>query len=292
MSNETGMSGAGVAAWVESQHWAIHPGALRGLLAGALGAPAAGAGMSVRGAADDPVGPGFWWRGEWIPFANQVQVFDGVAVLPVHGMVLKGAPAWAHAWFGPLADLRIIDEQLANVAEDSDVHALVLDLDTPGGTVTGGQRTCGLLERVRASGKELVAYTDTMACSMGYKLAAGCDVILAEQSALVGSISTFQVGYDTSKMAEKMGAGIELFRTGDLKATGIFGKEWTEKERDFLQEQTDLVGADFKDYVAERRGLGDEVMQGGYWQAQHSPEGVVDGLMGSLEEVIAGLHSF
>jgi len=139
------------------------------------------------------------------------------------------------------------------------------------------------------AGKVTIAYTDTIAASNGYFFASACNHIIAAPSAIVGSISTFCAYLDESRAYEMEGLETHVFRTGDLKAIGTRGKPWTEKEKAFMQEMTEQFGEQFKGFVRERRGLGDELMQGQYWPAQFAPQGVVDGFADDFEKLLRSI---
>lgn len=240
-----------------------------------------------RSGADDLVGPGYRRpNGEMVYLARQVQKAGSLALVHVGGMVAKHVPWWAHSF---CCDMAVLDQQLQNIRDDDEVETCVIYFNTPGGFVSGVERTAGLIREVSAAGKTVIGYTDLQCASAGYWLASACDEFYAEGSALVGSISTFCAGYDTSGVLEKMGGKLELFRTGELKAIGLFGKEWTDEERAFMQAKADATDGDFKSFVKTHRGLDDSLMDGGFWYAKHAPDGLVDGLVGSLEEVLGAV---
>jgi ClpP class serine protease len=222
-------------------------------------------------AADDPAGP-LGWNGQ--PMAPQVEVLGPVALMRVHGIIGKHLSSLAMQCGGVC--LGVLDEQLENVLEDDAVETLVLELRTPGGVAIGLSDTVGRMDELREAGKTVIGYADYECCSAGYYLAAGCTEFHAAPTAQVGSISTFMAGVDSSEAWAKEGRKLELVRTGRYKAIGMPGKAWTEEEREYLAERTEYFDEGFKTYVRERRGLGEEEMQGQVWEAQAAPAGVVD----------------
>lgn len=181
----------------------------------------------------------------------------------------------------------LLVEQLANVENDDSIHTLVIDFRTPGGMTIGVETAALAIRKVSEAGKRVVGYTDVQCASAGYWLAAACDEIYAEISAVLGSVSTFCAGVDSSREWKDKGRELMLFRTGDKKAIGLPGKEWTDEEKRFMQEKADLADQDLKGFIRARRGLGDDLMQGQYWFAKHAPAGIVDGFVPRLEDLLA-----
>jgi signal peptide peptidase SppA len=245
----------------------------------------------VRGAADDGVGPKWrnGWTGEQGYFHPQVEVANGLAVLRVHGILGKHLDTMDMQCGG--YDVGLLEQQAKNIRDDESVRDVVIDFRTPGGTVTGIESAAKGLNDLRAAGKRTFAFTSDLMCSAGYWLASACDEIHAEGSAYVGSISTILAGVDSSEMFAKAGLERKVFASGSLKATGMQGKKWTEEEEKYLWERVMAADGDFKGFVRERRGLGDDLMQGAAWQAKHAPKGLVDSVaFGSLDELVEAVY--
>jgi ClpP class serine protease len=187
-------------------------------------------------------------------------------------------------------DLAVFSEQMVDLADDPTVRAVVIDLNTPGGVAIGVGQAAESIRRVAESGKRVIGYADYQCASAGYWLASACDEFHAEESAMVGSISTFSAGVDSSRMWEMEGLELKLFRTGELKAIGHPGKAWTPEEEEFMRTKTEAVDAMFKGFVAARRGLTAAEMNGGFWAAGCAPAGVVDStVFGTLRELVESL---
>jgi len=116
---------------------------------------------------------------------------------------------------------------------------------------------------------------------------ASCEVLLGTADSIWGSISTYSAGVDSSKAWEMAGKELILYRTGELKGVGLPGKLWTAAELEAMKERSDFIDADFKGFVKKYRPqLPDEAMNGNHWYAKHAPAGLVDGIVGSVEEVL------
>lgn len=246
-------------------------------------------------AAGDPVGPALKDRaGNETPLHPQVEVYDGVALLKVEGIVGKKLSTLEMLCGG--YDLAHLQQQLANIRDDETIDALVIEFDTPGGRAQGVEAAARSIREVSASGTRVIGYTDTCCCSAGYFLASACDDFMADEDALIGSISTICAGVDNSRQWEMAGLELKLVSTGPLKAIGTPGKRWTDEEMKFLQDRAAVVDDAFKTFVSTRRkprGMADEAMNGAHWYARAAPDGLHDGLRPSLnavlEEVLAAL---
>lgn len=247
-------------------------------------------------AATDPVGEE--WKnartGESGFFHPQVEVMDGVAYLKVEGIIGKKLSNLEMLCGG--YDIALLQKQLANIRDDDGIEALVMEFDTPGGRAQGVEAAARSIREVSASGTRVIGYTDTCCCSAGYFLMSACDLALADEDALVGSISTICAGVDSSRAWEMQGLELKLVATGPLKAVGHPGKRWTDEEMDFLRQRASVVDDAFKGFVRKHRapkGMADDAMSGAHWYARAAPEGIVDGLRPSLnavlEEVLSSL---
>lgn len=241
-----------------------------------------------RAAADDPVGP--CWRdddGNLKSWHEQVQVIGTTAILPIKGILGKHLSTLA-MWCGAI-DYALIEKQARNIANDPRITDVIVYLDTPGGACVGGLECARAIEAIGTAGKSTLAYTDSTCASAGYFLAAACDQIVAAPSAIIGSISTISSAVDASRAYEEMGLKRLVFRTGRVKAIGQEGEEWTEEFKAEMQRVAEDFSAQFKGFVAARRNLSPELMEGQYWPAAAAPAGIVDDLADSLDEVLAGI---
>lgn len=218
----------------------------------------------------------------------QVQVVGATAIVPVCGMILKGISEEEEYCYGA-CNLARLDRMIENVMADPMIRNVVFDFNTPGGVTVGVESTARLIAAIPSTGKRTFGYTDTMCGSAGYWLMSACQQAIANPTAIVGSISTLLVAYDYSGMLEKAGVVAKVFRTGELKGAGVFGKPWTAEEEAAAVERMEFVDGKFKGFIAEKRGLAAEHMNGNYWYAENAPVRLVDALADSLEDVLMSL---
>ena len=143
---------------------------------------------------------------------------------------------------------------LAEVAEDSRAKALIVRIDSPGGTFVGGETLYRALREV-AEGKPVVAVLGTVATSAAYMAAVATDRIFARQGTITGSIGVMMQTADMTGLLDKLGISAEAIKSGPLKAAPSPLEPLTDEVRAATQAIVDDMHALFTDMVAERRGL-------------------------------------
>ncbi len=143
---------------------------------------------------------------------------------------------------------------LARIRGDDDAKALIVSINSPGGTVVGGEALYRSLRRV-ASKKPVVAVMGEMATSAGYMVALGADHIIAREGTLTGSIGVILQTTEISGLLGKLGITTEAIRSSPLKAVPSPFEPLTPEGRAVTRELIADVFAMFRDMVAERRGL-------------------------------------
>jgi protease IV len=155
---------------------------------------------------------------------------------------------------GLILDDKARDEALADVAGNKKARALLVKIDSPGGTYVGGEALYQTLRRV-AEKKPVVAVMGTTATSAGYMTALASDHIVARASSLTGSIGVIMQTADITGLLEKIGIKPETVKSGALKAQPNPMEPFTPEAR----KATETVIKDFYDMfvslVTERRSL-------------------------------------
>ena len=166
-------------------------------------------------------------------------VRDHVARFAIEGVILE--------------DFDALDA-LAEVADDSRVKALIVYIDSPGGTFVGGEMLFDALRNV-AESKPVVAVMGTVATSAGYMAAVAADRIVARQGTITGSIGVIMQTMDITGLLEKIGVSAEAIKSAPLKATPSPLEPLTDEARAASQAIIDDMHMLFIDMVAERRGF-------------------------------------
>ena len=169
----------------------------------------------------------------------------GTAVIPISGMIMKGASSFQESCFGAVSTERI-QHALNQAASDKSIKTIVLDVNSPGGQVTGVAELANNIKQVAATrGKTVYAFTDQMAASAAYWLASQANEIITTGSAQLGSIGTYLAFLNENVKMQTQGVKLELFKSGTHKGLGLPGNDLTQQDRNYLQAKVDDLNAQF-----------------------------------------------
>ena len=146
------------------------------------------------------------------------------------------------------------ERALAEVADDTSVRALVVRIDSPGGTVVGGETLYRGLRSVAAN-KPVVAVLGEVAASAGYLVALGADHIVARAGTVTGSIGVLLQTADVTGLLDKLGIKPETIKSAPLKAQPNPFEPLTAEAREATREVVLDFFDFFVDLVGERRKL-------------------------------------
>ncbi len=138
--------------------------------------------------------------------------------------------------------------------KDSDIKALIVRIDSPGGTVVGGESLFRELSEV-ARQKPVVAVMGELAASGGYMIALAAEQIFAREGTITGSIGVILQTTDVTGLLEKLGVTTEAIKSAPLKAVPSPLEPLTDEGRRVTRLLVDDMYAMFVDMVAERRRL-------------------------------------
>lgn len=189
----------------------------------------------------------------------------GIATVNVIGVVGKRLSSFEK--MSGATDIEDFTAALNVAVNDSNVRAVLITFDTPGGSVAGIPEAAQQI-RIASKKKPVCAFVDGLCCSAGYWLASQVDAIFATESSEVGSIGVYQAFLDQSRNYEMEGYKVELFTTGEYKGMGISGRPLTDAQRDDIQDGVNKVFAWFQRDVRFTRSIPDEDMRGQTWFAQ------------------------
>lgn len=185
-------------------------------------------------------------------------VSDYIGVLDISGTIQASAePSLFSTPSGYNHDLLMdsVDEMM----DDPHNKGLLLDLDTPGGTVyEADELYLKIMEYKKATDRPVYAYMHSYAASGGYYLAAAADEIYANRNTLTGSIGVIVSTYDMSELYAKLGIKEVNITSGRNKAMGSSGTPMTQEQLDIYQAYVDEAYNQFVDVVANGRGLSRE----------------------------------
>jgi len=148
-------------------------------------------------------------------------------------------------------------QQLDRLARSSAARAVIVHVDSPGGTTAGSEQVFDALSRVRAR-KALVVVVDSMAASGGYITALASDHIVAQQTSLVGSIGVLFQYPNVADLLDKIGVKVEAVKSSPLKAAPDGFEPTSPEARAALESIIKDSYAWFKGIVQDRRHLDDD----------------------------------
>jgi signal peptide peptidase SppA len=187
-----------------------------------------------------------------------------------------------------IADIGLIRQWTEEAMADDNINTILYNIDSPGGEITQIFETADFIAECGKK-KHTVAFTDTLAASAAYALAAACNEIFATPSSDVGSIGVYSYLLDMSKMYENEGVKVEKFVSGDLKGIGIPGVPLTDTQRQYMQAEVEKMGTMFREYIKERRPkVEDKSMRGQTISGAEATEaGLIDHCFGSFNEILS-----
>jgi protease-4 len=223
--------------------------------------------------------------------ATPIDAPKGVAVIRAHGIIGKHLGMMERMCGG--LDYDSITTAVAAAAGDPTISAIVLHIHSPGGMAVGAGEAFDQLRAIRAqSGKDLIGFCDSQACSAGYYLLAACDTILATKTAQLGSIGCMLSFTETSGADAAAGRKRYTFKTGTMKDIGTPDRAPTPEEMTALQARADYLGGIFfADMQSARPQIAPEVYEKAlsYFGTQAAAVGLVDEFVPDLQSVLLGL---
>ncbi len=177
---------------------------------------------------------------------------DKVVVIPLSGTITTGS-----SFFGSTITPEVTKEQLRKAEKDDAVRAIILRIDSPGGSVVVCQEILKEVKRVKQS-KPIVVSMGSMAASGGYYISAEADRIVALPGTLTGSIGVISQIPNVKGLYDKLGIEMQTFKGGKYKDMYTGLRKLTPEESEIMQKLVDYYYNQFVDVVAEGRGLNKE----------------------------------
>lgn len=212
---------------------------------------------------------------------------DKIAVVYAEGTIMdgeKGDP-------GDVLDGKYV-KMLRKIRQDNTVKAIVLRINSPGGSVLASENILREINLCKEAGKPIVVSMGDVAASGGYYIACQADSIFAEPNTITGSIGVFGVVPILQKtMKENLGITMDTVRTGRYSAFGTPFFDFSPEESQMIQSRVEWIYQDFLAKVAKGRNMTieqvDAIAQGRVWAGEKALEiGLVDA-MGGLDRALA-----
>jgi protease-4 len=212
---------------------------------------------------------------------------DKIAVVYAEGAIVSGEG-------DPMSEGMVAGDRFARMLrklqQRKDVKAVVLRVNSPGGSAQASEAILVELRRFQAD-RPVIVSMGTVAASGGYFISMAARRIIAEPSTITGSIGVFGLGLNLKKLANDHGITFDAVKTGELAELGTLSRPMTPKEQTVVQNWVDHIYDEFVQRVAQCRNLTtnrvDEIAQGRVWSGADALKvGLVDEL-GGLQQAIA-----
>lgn len=173
-----------------------------------------------------------------------------IGVLPIRGPISQRANLFTMIFGGATAEA--ISQQMRQMISDPNIKAIVMDIDSPGGSVAGMTELAAEIRDMRGS-KPLVAVANSLMASAAYWLGSQADEVVVSPSGLMGSIGVFSLHLDMSKAMEQEGVKPTFIQFGENKTAGNPLEPLSDAARGEMQRIVDAAGHDFVRDVANGR---------------------------------------
>src|SRR5215211_6401224 len=180
---------------------------------------------------------------------------ETLALVRITGAIMSGSPSR-----GPLDDDNVataedVIDALDQAASATDVKAIVLRIDSPGGTYPAADAIADAVGRARSAGKPVIVSMGDVAASGGYMAALRADVIVAEPTTITASIGVFGIWPVATGLLASLGVNVERLSVGTNAGMYSVFQPPTTAQRAAIQRQLDEIYADFTRQVGEARKL-------------------------------------
>lgn len=207
-----------------------------------------------------------------------------VAVVTVRGGIVTGRGR-PEGLGGQTVGADVVDEHLRAVLRDNRTKALILEVDSPGGSAVASDFIRRTVLRVRESGRPVVALMGNVAASGGYYVSMPADEIIAQPTTITGSIGVVAGKFVTQGLYDKLGLKRESIRIGDTAGMLSTSTEFSPEEWERLDAELDRIYQQFTEFAANDRSMPYEQLEslarGRVWTGADAHErGLVDHLGG------------
>ena len=220
-----------------------------------------------------------------------LSVENGVGVVAISGPMIRKPDLFSQILFNA-TDTEEITAAVREAASRPDIEAVFLDIDSPGGTVTG---TPELAQAVADAGKQkpVYAFSSGLMCSAAYWVGSQAQAVYVTPSARVGSIGVIQPMIDDSEAVKNAGLKVEVFAAGKFKGMGMPGTSLTDAQRECIQSNIAETASDFHAAVLARgRKIPVEAMEGQDFSGKQAQRMNLAGVVRDRSEAISRLRSY
>ncbi len=224
------------------------------------------------------------------PPSPLLSIEESVGIITISGPIIRRPGLLAQFLFGA-TDTDDIIKTVEEAAKEESIQAVLLDIDSPGGSVSGTHELAQAVGDLSRQ-KYVYAFTAGQMCSAAYWVASQCDAIYMTPSARVGSIGVIASIFDSSEALRNEGIKVEVFAAGKYKSLGSSGISLTDEQRAWLQQNVEEIAKEFHMAVLARgRKIPSEAMEGQTFSAKAAMRLNLAGTVKSKAEVLTMLRA-
>lgn len=225
------------------------------------------------------------------PSSQLLSVEDGIGVVAIEGPILRKPDLFARMFFGATSSEEI-GAALREAGSSPDIKAVMLNIDSPGGTVAGTPELAGAVASLNEQ-KPVYAFSSGLMCSAAYWVASQARAIYTTPSAQVGSIGVVQAVIDNSAALDKAGIKVEVFSVGKYKAMGAPGTPLTDDQRELINSNLAEIAGEFHAAVlAKGRSIPAEAMEGQTFSGRQAQRFNLAGMVPDRAEAMRRLRVY
>ena len=176
----------------------------------------------------------------------------GVGLIKIEGPIEMSS---GENFLGVLSGAESIVDQLDTLGKDPKIKALVVRINSPGGTVAATQEIYEKIWKLRSKGLKIIASLGDVAASGGYYIASACNLIMANYGSVTGSIGVIAASPNLKELFEKLGIKMNIIKSGKYKDILASHRDLSKGEKKLLQKMIDSTYKKFLKDVAQGRGL-------------------------------------
>lgn len=176
----------------------------------------------------------------------------GVAIVRIEGPIELTGPA---GFMGKPSGAEAVVKRLADIEKDSNIKAVIIRINSPGGTVAATQEIYHKILALRKKNIIVVASMGDIAASGGYYVASACSYIVANYGTITGSIGVIAYSPNLKNLMDKFGIKMNVIKSGKYKDILATHRDMSNEERALLQEMIDLSYHKFVSDIALGRNM-------------------------------------
>jgi signal peptide peptidase SppA len=218
----------------------------------------------------------------------------GIAVIPIYGVITQRGNMVDDVSGPGMVSTQIVTQMLRQAVADDAVSQILLDIDSPGGSVYGVSELSDVILSARAQ-KPVVAIANSLAASAAYWVGSQASEFYVTAGGEVGSIGVWQAHQDYSKAMDEAGVKTTLISAGKFKVEGNPYAPLDEEAQGFMQSRVEDYYAAFTKAVAKGRGVPITQVRDGMGQGRvlgadaALAQNMVDGIA-SFDQVLSKMH--